>query len=201
GFEQAGFDVIAAVDIEEIHTETHINNFPNCQIWCTDLSKASGRQLRRETGIGSRQIDVVFAGPPCQGFSLIGKRLPSDPRNLLLHDLARLIVELSPSYFVVENVAGIMLPTSSTRSSPRQFTMDIILSRCQNFMNFEYTSISTPPAANPIAVFRHMGVKINFTPPTVTTGKIQYIAAHVTAPSTVNIIDMLKTDDNSCSAR
>ena len=108
GFEQAGFDVVAAVDIEKIHAETHLKNFPNCQTWCTDLSKTSGEQLRRETGIGNRQIDVVFAGPPCQGFSMIGKRLPSDPRNLLLHDLARLIVELSPSYLVVENVAGIM---------------------------------------------------------------------------------------------
>jgi DNA (cytosine-5)-methyltransferase 1 len=109
GFEQAGFDVIAAVDVEKIHIETHQKNFPNCQTWCTDLSKASGTQLRHEAGIGDKQIDVVFAGPPCQGFSLIGKRQPSDPRNLLLHDLARLIVELSPYYFVVENVAGIMV--------------------------------------------------------------------------------------------
>jgi DNA (cytosine-5)-methyltransferase 1 len=108
GFEQAGFDVIGAVDIEKIHVETHLKNFPNCQTWCADLSKASGEQIRREIGIRNRQIDVVFAGPPCQGFSMIGKRVPSDPRNLLLHDLARLIVELSPSYFVVENVAGIM---------------------------------------------------------------------------------------------
>lgn len=109
GFQQAGFDLIAAVDVEKIHTETHLKNFPQCNTWCTDLSTASGNQLRQETGIGDKQIDVVFAGPPCQGFSLIGKRLLADPRNLLLHDLARLIVELSPSYFVVENVTGIML--------------------------------------------------------------------------------------------
>jgi DNA (cytosine-5)-methyltransferase 1 len=109
GFEQAGFDVLGAVDIEEIHTETHLKNFPNCKTWCTDLSTAHGEQLRHETGIGEKQIAAIFAGPPCQGFSLIGKRLQNDPRNLLLLDLARLIVELSPSYFVVENVAGIML--------------------------------------------------------------------------------------------
>lgn len=109
GFEQAGFDVLGAVDIEEIHTETHLKNFPNCKTWCTDLSTAHGEQIRRETGIGDKQIAAIFAGPPCQGFSLIGKRLQNDPRNLLLLDLARLIVELSPSYFVVENVAGIML--------------------------------------------------------------------------------------------
>jgi DNA (cytosine-5)-methyltransferase 1 len=109
GFEQAGFDVIAAVDIEKINTETHSKNFPACKTWCADLSFASGGELRKQTGIGNRQIDVAFAGPPCQGFSLIGKRDRKDPRNLLLHDLARLMGELSPSYFVVENVAGILL--------------------------------------------------------------------------------------------
>jgi DNA (cytosine-5)-methyltransferase 1 len=109
GFEQAGFDVIAAVDIEQIHTETHLKNFPNCQTLCTDLSTTHGKQLRRETRIGDMQIDAIFAGPPCQGFSLIGKRFRDDPRNLLLHDLGRLIIELSPSYFVVENVAGMLM--------------------------------------------------------------------------------------------
>ena len=112
GFEQAGFDVIAAADIEQIHTETHLKNFPNCQTLCADLSTTHGKQLRRETGIGNKQIDAIFAGPPCQGFSLIGKRFRDDPRNLLLHDLARLIIELSPSYFVVENVVGILLGDS-----------------------------------------------------------------------------------------
>ena len=109
GFEQAGFEVVAAVDIEERHTEVHKKNFPNCAVWCGDLSSVSGDQLREKASIGDKKIDVVFAGPPCQGFSLIGKRLSEDPRNLLLFDLARLIVELSPDYFVVENVAGILL--------------------------------------------------------------------------------------------
>jgi DNA (cytosine-5)-methyltransferase 1 len=109
GFEQAGFDVIAAVDFEARHVETHSKNFPTCKTLCADLSAISGSQLRSETGIGDSHIDVVFAGPPCQGFSLMGKRLKNDPRNLLLFDLARLIGQLSPSYFAVENVEGILL--------------------------------------------------------------------------------------------
>lgn len=109
GFEQAGFDVIAGVDSEPRHVETHSKNFPTCETLCADLSAISGSQLRSETGIGDSHIDVVFAGPPCQGFSLIGKRLKNDPRNLLLFDLARLIGELSPSFFAVENVEGILL--------------------------------------------------------------------------------------------
>ncbi|MGD0697468.1 MAG: DNA cytosine methyltransferase [Terriglobia bacterium] len=109
GFEQAGFDVVAAVDFEPRHVETHSKNFPTCETVCADLSAISGAELRSKTGIGDSHIDVVFAGPPCQGFSLIGKRLKNDPRNLLLFDLARLIGELSPSYFAVENVEGILL--------------------------------------------------------------------------------------------
>ena len=109
GFEQAGFDVAAAADAEKINVESHLKNFPTCNVKCMDLSSVSGAQLRRKTGIETRHIDVLFAGPPCQGFSLIGKRIQEDPRNLLLYDLARLIAQLFPSYFVVENVAGIML--------------------------------------------------------------------------------------------
>jgi DNA (cytosine-5)-methyltransferase 1 len=109
GFEQAGFDVIAAADVEQINVDTYSRNFPAPSPLRVDLSTTSGERFRNETAIGDKQIDVIFAGPPCQGFSLIGKRLRDDPRNLLLYDLARLIAELSPSYFVVENVEGIVL--------------------------------------------------------------------------------------------
>ncbi|MGA2267879.1 MAG: DNA cytosine methyltransferase [Bryobacteraceae bacterium] len=109
GFEQAGFDVAGAVDIDEINVETYARNFPQCRTWRADLSCASAEQIRRETRIGDALIDVACAGTPCQGFSLIGKRLREDPRNLLLYEFARLVTELSPRYFVAENVGGILL--------------------------------------------------------------------------------------------
>lgn len=109
GFEQAGFDIIAAADIEQIHIDAYQKNFPNCKACCADLSTVSGHQLRELTGIGNKMIDVAISGPPCQGFSLIGKRLQEDPRSLLLLEVARLLPELSPSYFVIENVSGILL--------------------------------------------------------------------------------------------
>ena len=109
GFQQAGFDIAAAIDVEKTNTETHKKNFPECKTWCTDLARTSGDEIREKTGLQNKHIDVVFAGPPCQGFSLIGKRSRRDPRNLLLLELGRLIVELAPSYFVVENVVGLLL--------------------------------------------------------------------------------------------
>lgn len=123
GFEQAGFNVIAAADIEKIHVETYLKNFPRCNARCIDLSGLSGDELRERTDIGDRQIDLVFAGAPCQGFSLIGRRLQGDPRNRLLSDLAQLIAELSPSYFVLENVPGIQL--GSAKRTLNMFIHDV----------------------------------------------------------------------------
>jgi len=101
--------MIAAADAEQTHVDAYLKNFPSCRALRIDLSATSGDQFRELSGIEDRPIDVVCAGPPCQGFSLIGKRIPEDPRNLLLYDLARLLIELSPSYVVVENVGGIRL--------------------------------------------------------------------------------------------
>ena len=108
GFEQAGFDVKVAIDINPIHVSTHADNFPHCQTLCADLSTISGNEIRRRTGLHNNVIDVLFGGPPCQGFSTAGKQDPSDPRNLQLISFARLVLELHPSYFVLENVSALL---------------------------------------------------------------------------------------------
>ena len=51
----------------------------------------------------------MIGGPPCQGFSMIGKRQKDDPRNLLLYEFARIVEELQPRYWVMENVEGLMM--------------------------------------------------------------------------------------------
>lgn len=107
GFEQAGFDVAAAVEIDPIHCAVHEFNFPNCAVVCADASKATGKKIRDAAGLNGTQIDVVFGGAPCQGFSLIGHRALDDPRNGLLLEFLRLTVELDARYFVFENVKGL----------------------------------------------------------------------------------------------
>ncbi|HEY9694568.1 MAG TPA: DNA cytosine methyltransferase [Oculatellaceae cyanobacterium] len=106
GFEQAGFDVLASVEIDPIHCATHKFNFPFWSVLCKDIAYIEGRDIRNISSIGNREIDVVFGGPPCQGFSLIGKRILDDPRNSLAFHFIRLIFELQPKYFVLENVRG-----------------------------------------------------------------------------------------------
>ncbi len=109
GFEQAGFDVLAAVEIDPIHACTHSFNFPFWSVLCRNVTEITGNKIRNLSSLGQKQIDVVFGGPPCQGFSLIGKRHLDDPRNTLVFHFLRLVLELKPKYFVMENVSGMAM--------------------------------------------------------------------------------------------
>jgi DNA (cytosine-5)-methyltransferase 1 len=107
GFEQAGFDVVAAVEVDPVHAATHKFNFPNCATLCRDISKLSGGEIRKAARIGKRAVDLVVGGAPCQGFSLIGHRALEDPRNALVGEFVRIVCELDARYFVFENVKGL----------------------------------------------------------------------------------------------
>jgi DNA (cytosine-5)-methyltransferase 1 len=107
GFEQAGFDMAAAVDIDPVHCATHDYNFPLCTTICASVTDLTGEEIRASAGLGHRDIDVVCGGAPCQGFSAIGKRLLDDPRNQLVFHYVRLVKELQPKYCVFENVKGL----------------------------------------------------------------------------------------------
>lgn len=113
GFEQAGFDIAAAVEIDPVHCATHEYNFPNCTTICASVVDVTGDEIRKRAKLGKRDIDVVFGGAPCQGFSLIGKRALDDPRNQLVFHYVRLVQELQPKYCVFENVKGLTLGAHS----------------------------------------------------------------------------------------
>jgi DNA (cytosine-5)-methyltransferase 1 len=109
GFEQAGFDVVAAVEYDSIHAAAHVFNFPNCAVLARSVVGLTGEEIRNAAKIGNRPVDVVFGGAPCQGFSLIGQRALDDPRNSLVRDFVRIVRELDANYFVFENVKGLTL--------------------------------------------------------------------------------------------
>lgn len=123
GIEQAGFDVAVAIEHDPIHAAVYAFNFPHTKVLCADVAKLSGHaiqkavaewtatngQWRGETSDGTSKIpiDLVFGGPPCQGFSTIGKGQIDDVRNTLVFEFCRLVKELQPCYFVMENVPGL----------------------------------------------------------------------------------------------
>ena len=111
GLEQAGFEIAAAVEYDPIHAAVHEFNFPQGKTFCADVSKISGAKIREGSEIGDREIHLVAGGPPCQGISMIGRRAIDDPRNALLKEFVRIVLELKPRYFLMENVAGLMVGT------------------------------------------------------------------------------------------
>ena len=120
GFEQAGFDVVAAVEIDPVHCAAHKFNFPDCAVVAKSVQDVTAAEIRHAAGIGLRTVDVVFGGAPCQGFSMIGQRILDDPRNALVKDFVRLVHDLRASYFVFENVKGL------TVGQHRQFLDELI---------------------------------------------------------------------------
>ncbi len=120
GFEQAGFDVVAAVEIDPVHCAVHKFNFPHCVAMPRSVVGLTGSEIRVAAGIGKRKVDVVFGGAPCQGFSMIGQRALDDPRNALVLDFLRIVAELDAAYFVFENVKGLTL------GSHRKFLDEIV---------------------------------------------------------------------------
>jgi DNA (cytosine-5)-methyltransferase 1 len=120
GFEQAGFDVVAAVEYDPVHAASHLFNFPRCEVLCRSVSGLSGEEVVAAAHRGfyrhhpaarwPGRIDAVIGGPPCQGFSYGGKRELDDQRNTLILEFVRLVEEIRPRSFCMENVAGILEP-------------------------------------------------------------------------------------------
>lgn len=119
GFEWAGFDIAAAVELDPVHCATHEYNFPKCKAICASVTDITGKEIIEKAGI-KNPVDVVFGGAPCQGFSMIGKRALDDPRNELISHFVRLVKEISPRFFVFENVKGL------TVGKHKKFLLEII---------------------------------------------------------------------------
>lgn len=108
GFHQAGFNVELAIDIDGVSLETYGRNFPNCRTAELDLGETAPDEIQSLVGLEAGELDVVIGGPPCQGFSIMGKGEDDDSRNDLLLRFGEHAVGLSPKYIVLENVKGLL---------------------------------------------------------------------------------------------
>jgi DNA (cytosine-5)-methyltransferase 1 len=104
GFFQAGMNPVGSVEVVEIAANTHKLNFPNCNIYNGDIKDIEPKKYFGKKNV----IHLVIGGPPCQGFSVAGKRDPNDPRNKLFYEFVRVVDELKPWYIMLENVPGIL---------------------------------------------------------------------------------------------
>jgi DNA (cytosine-5)-methyltransferase 1 len=121
GLIQAGFHILFSSDINSDVQQTYMNRHEqlglhqgvNTYFHRGDIRELNGnmihgsiRNLEIFRGQNLPDIDAVFGGPPCQGFSRAGRRDPNDPRNLLFREYLRVIGEIRPKYVVLENVSG-----------------------------------------------------------------------------------------------
>ena len=108
GFEQAGFVPTLGVDSDDRAMTAYAANFPDTAVLVADASATSGGDLLGAADL--RSCTAVIGGPPCAAFSVGGLMQQDDARRGLVAEFARIVREIGPSYFVMENVPGILLP-------------------------------------------------------------------------------------------
>lgn len=116
GVRLAGFDVKAAVEIDRFATQTYRENFPEVPLYEGDVhdflneeSEVWARVASSFPDVEPGKVDLLFGGPPCQGFSQIGTRILDDPRNELYMQFIRVLKYLKPRVFLIENVPNMLL--------------------------------------------------------------------------------------------
>lgn len=107
GLLNAGFEVRLCSDNDPACAETHRRNFPEIPFVHLDVEALTGNRIRNLTGLETGSLDLLVGGPPCQGFSIIGRRKLGDPRNGLFFDFMRLARDLRPKVILIENVTGL----------------------------------------------------------------------------------------------
>ena len=116
GFEEAGFKILVAVDNYPPAAKTYKANFPHAIVVAEDVKELSYMDLREVSGVARGDVDVVIASPPCEPFTPANPgrmrnpldRLYSDPVGALFLHAIRLVGELKPKVFIIENVPGVL---------------------------------------------------------------------------------------------
>lgn len=106
GIEEAGFRIGIAVDSWNLAIENYNHNRKEEIGKVMDVSMLKGEEIKRSCD--TQDVPLIIGGPPCPGYSMAGKRNIMDPRNLLVDEYYRIIEEVRPMYFIMENVTGMM---------------------------------------------------------------------------------------------
>ena len=108
GAARAGFEISGAVDSDARALDVHARNFPGASHSSADVSDLTGASLGRLFELPNETITGIIGGPPCQGFSNMGRRDVGDTRNQLFAHFFRIVDEAQPAFFLAENVLGIL---------------------------------------------------------------------------------------------
>lgn len=106
GYRAAGFQELLAVDFNKIAARHFKINLPNVPVLEKDIRIISTDEIKEY--LNGTLLDVLDSSPPCQGFSISGKRVVIDPRNWLFNDVIRIAMEVKPKILLIENVPGMI---------------------------------------------------------------------------------------------
>ncbi|MGY2050487.1 DNA cytosine methyltransferase [Methylobacterium sp. JK268] len=174
GARNAGLELALSVDIDPVLTSSYGRNFPRSRLLLADVAELSGADLMSHSG---RRIDGIVGGPPCQGFSEVGLASPNDPRRRLLFHFFRLVAEVSPSFFLMENVRGLAFEKNRKELDA---ALSLVVDRYDVF-----GPIKLDAAAFGAATTRPRVFLIGFARSTVTQFGIDDLATWQRSPATV----------------
>ena len=136
GFVNAGFEIIAGIDIWNKAIDNYKKNHSHNAI-CADLTILTPEDFNKLYNKENKQIDVLVGSPPCQGVSIAGKRDVSDPRNSLFMEYVKYLNFFKPKAFIMENVIGIL----SMKTKKNEYIIDIIKQQLEVNYNIIITKL------------------------------------------------------------
>lgn len=160
GLLNSGFNVRLCSDLSEACEATHRRNFPSIPFIRRDIHELSGADIMKASGLRPGELDLLIGGPPCQGFSIMGRRELWDPRNGLFREFVRIGCELRPKVMVIENVTGLATLEGGAvlHELGRAFHSAGYVPDCAELLAAQYTSragagrsMSAPSSARPCA--------------------------------------------------
>ena len=135
GFKEAGHNCLLASDIMKEAELTYSYNYPSVPFFREDIRQIPLDKFKKV--IGDKEVDVIIGGPPCQGFSNMGNKNSSDPRNYLFENYVSLVNTFKPKCFLFENVKGLLTMFE------RQFIKNIVNSFLSIGYSISYTLIDS----------------------------------------------------------
>jgi len=169
GFRMAGFTVLFGLDVDWDAVRTYVRNNPGVAWLCKDIRKVSAREVMDAAGVEKGGFDVVIAGIPCEGYSLLNRRYdPSDPRNYLFLEFMRMVKALRPKAVLIENVPGI---SRRAGGGFRRAVEGVLASLGYEVVSFELNALNYGVPQKRVRVF-FVGMEegLSFRPPPPTHG-------------------------------
>ncbi len=130
GLTDAGLNVIAGIDIWDKAVESYNKNYHH-KAYCADLTQMPPEKFNELYNKENKNVDILVGGPPCQSFSIAGKRDKNDPRNALFMEYVKYLDYFKPKAFIMENVIGML----SKKTANGENVIDIIMEQLNRNYN------------------------------------------------------------------